>query len=83
MLGENRWVAECQPCWCLTCCFEPCCELANCVHVKRLRARVDELGAILLSDEESSIVHQVHAVSSVEDSIFMESSLDPQFLKDR
>lgn len=51
--------------------------------VKRLRARVDELGAMLLSDEESSIIHQVHAVSSVEDSIYMGSSLAPQLLEDR
>lgn len=54
-----------------------------CMCVKRLRAHIDELGALLLSDEESSIVHQVHAVSSIEDSIFMESSLDPQLLEDR
>uniref|UniRef100_A0A670HR36 Mitochondrial Rho GTPase n=1 Tax=Podarcis muralis TaxID=64176 RepID=A0A670HR36_PODMU len=51
--------------------------------LNRLRAAVAELGAMLLSDEESSIVHQVHAVRSVEDSIFMESSLDPQLLEDR
>lgn len=54
-----------------------------CMCVKRLRLHVDELGAMLLADEESSIIHQVHAVSSVEDSIFMESSLDPQLLEDR
>ncbi|KAJ6656452.1 hypothetical protein lerEdw1_003740 [Lerista edwardsae] len=38
---------------------------------------------MLLSDEESSIIHQVHAVSSVEDSIYMGSSLAPQLLEDR
>ncbi|MGH0131749.1 UNVERIFIED_CONTAM: hypothetical protein FKN15_047868 [Acipenser sinensis] len=44
--------------------------------LNRLSSDVDELGAVLLADEESSLVHQVHAVSYVEDSIFMESSLD-------
>ncbi|CAM4632626.1 unnamed protein product [Lepidochelys olivacea] len=51
--------------------------------LNRLRLHIDELGAVLLADEESSIIHQVHAVSSVEDSIFMESSLDPHLLEDR
>lgn len=51
--------------------------------VKRLRPHIDELGAMLLADEESSIMHQVHAVSFVEDSIFMESSLGPRLLEDR
>ncbi|XP_065419614.1 mitochondrial Rho GTPase 1 isoform X3 [Chrysemys picta bellii] len=51
--------------------------------LNRLRLHIDELGAMLLADEESSIIHQVHAVSSVEDSIFMESSLDPHLLEDR
>ncbi|GAB1296550.1 Mitochondrial Rho GTPase 1 [Apodemus speciosus] len=37
-----------------------------------LRARVAEWGAMLVADDEGSITHQVHAVSSVEDSIFME-----------
>uniref|UniRef100_A0A7M4E091 Ras homolog family member T1 n=1 Tax=Crocodylus porosus TaxID=8502 RepID=A0A7M4E091_CROPO len=51
--------------------------------LNRLRPHVDELGAMLLADEESSIIHQVHAVSFVEDSIFMESSLDPHLFEDR
>lgn len=54
-----------------------------CMCVKRLRPHIDELGAMLLADEESSIMHQVHAVSFVEDSIFMESSLGPRLLEDR
>uniref|UniRef100_A0A8B9D359 Mitochondrial Rho GTPase n=1 Tax=Anser cygnoides TaxID=8845 RepID=A0A8B9D359_ANSCY len=44
---------------------------------------LDELGAMLLADEESSIMQQVHAVNFVEDSIFMESSLGPRLLEDR
>lgn len=54
-----------------------------CMCVKRLRPHIVELGAMLLADEESSIMHQVHAVSFVEDSIFMESSLGPRLLEDR
>lgn len=54
-----------------------------CMCVKRLRAYIDELGAMLLADEESSIMQQVHAVNSIEDSIFMESSLGPRLLEDR
>lgn len=62
---------------------ELCCELQT-VHVyKRLRARVAEWGAVLLADDEGSVTHQVHAVSSVEDSIFMESSHGPLFLEAR
>jgi len=49
-----------------------------CMCVKRLRPYIDELGATLLADEESSIMQQVHAVNFVEDSIFMESSLGPR-----
>lgn len=57
---------------------------ANCVHVyERLKARVAEWGAMLLADDEGSITHQVHAVSSVEDSIFMESSHGQLFLDNR
>uniref|UniRef100_A0A8V5H429 Uncharacterized protein n=1 Tax=Melopsittacus undulatus TaxID=13146 RepID=A0A8V5H429_MELUD len=51
--------------------------------LNRLRAYIDELGAMLLADEESSIMQQVHAVNSIEDSIFMESSLGPRLLEDR
>ncbi|XP_054429122.1 mitochondrial Rho GTPase 1 isoform X1 [Pteronotus mesoamericanus] len=51
--------------------------------LNRLRARVAEWGAVLLADDEGSITHQVHAVSSVEDSIFMESSHGPLFLEAR
>ncbi|XP_064323222.1 mitochondrial Rho GTPase 1 isoform X2 [Phalacrocorax carbo] len=51
--------------------------------LNRLRPYIDELGAMLLADEESSIMQQVHAVNSVEDSIFMESSLGPRLLEDR
>ncbi|ELK29977.1 Mitochondrial Rho GTPase 1 [Myotis davidii] len=51
--------------------------------LNRLRARVAEWGAMLLADDEGSITHQVHAVSSVEDSIFMESSHGPLFLEAR
>lgn len=58
------------------------CKLCACVY-KRLRARVAEWGAMLLADDEGSITHQVHAVSSVEDSIFMESSHGPLFLEAR
>lgn len=57
------------------------CELCMCV--KRLRPYLDELGAMLLADEESSIMQQVHAVNSVENSIFMESSLGPRVHEDR
>lgn len=54
------------------------------MHVcKRLRARVAEWGAMLLADDEGSVTHQVHAVSSIEDSIFMESSHGPVFLEAR
>lgn len=54
------------------------------MHVyERLKARVAEWGAMLLADDEGSITHQVHAVSSVEDSIFMESSHGQLFLDDR
>lgn len=54
------------------------------MHVyERLKARVAEWGAMLLADDEGSITHQVHAVSSVEDSIFMESSHGQPFLDDR
>ncbi|XP_078385186.1 mitochondrial Rho GTPase 1-A isoform X1 [Cetorhinus maximus] len=42
--------------------------------LNRLKDRVDEVGAMLLANDEGSLVHQVHAVSFVEDSIFMESS---------
>ncbi|KAL2297775.1 hypothetical protein Nmel_016339 [Mimus melanotis] len=48
-----------------------------------LRAYLAEVGAMLLADEESRIMQQVHAVHSVEDSIFMESSLGPRLLEDR
>ncbi|XP_009285950.1 PREDICTED: mitochondrial Rho GTPase 1 isoform X1 [Aptenodytes forsteri] len=51
--------------------------------LNRLRPYIDELGAMLLADEESSIMQQVHAVNFVEDSIFMESSLGPRLLEDR
>uniref|UniRef100_A0A4W3JEX5 Ras homolog family member T1 n=1 Tax=Callorhinchus milii TaxID=7868 RepID=A0A4W3JEX5_CALMI len=52
--------------------------------LNRLKDQVAELGAMLLADEESSLVHQVHAVSFVEDSIFMESSVAPALhLEDR
>nr|XP_014342588.1 PREDICTED: mitochondrial Rho GTPase 1 isoform X1 [Latimeria chalumnae] len=51
--------------------------------LNRLRPHVEDLGAMLLADEESSIIHQVHAVSFVEDSIFMGSSLDPCLLEER
>lgn len=71
------------------CCFQlpsfvSCaCELQT-VHVyKRLRARVADWGAMLLADDEGSITHQVHAVTCVEDSIFMESSHGPLFLEAR
>lgn len=57
------------------------CKLCMCVI--RLRPYIDELGAMLLADEESSIMQQVHAVNFVEDSIFMESSLGPRLLEDR
>lgn len=63
---------------------EPCYELQTVrVCMKRLRAYLDELGAMLLADQESRIMQQVHAVSSVEDSIFMESSLGPRLLEAR
>lgn len=63
---------------------ELCLWTANCVHVcKRLRARVADWGAMLLADDEGSITHQVHAVTCVEDSIFMESSHGPLFLEAR
>ncbi|XP_051490557.1 mitochondrial Rho GTPase 1 isoform X3 [Apus apus] len=51
--------------------------------LNRFRPYLAELGAMLLANEESSIMQQVHAVSSVEDSIFMESSLGPRVLEDR
>ncbi|XP_009872983.1 PREDICTED: mitochondrial Rho GTPase 1 isoform X1 [Apaloderma vittatum] len=51
--------------------------------LNRLRRYIDELGAMLLADEESSIMQQVHAVNFVEDSIFMGSSLGPRLLEDR
>ncbi|XP_049984539.1 mitochondrial Rho GTPase 1 [Alexandromys fortis] len=51
--------------------------------LNRLKARVAEWGAMLLADDEGSITHQVHAVRSVEDSIFMESSHGELFLDDR
>lgn len=54
------------------------------MHVcERLRAQVAEWGAVLLADDEGSVTHQVHAVGSVEDSIFMESSHGPLFLEAR
>lgn len=56
---------------------------ALCMCVTRLRAYLAEVGAMLLADEESRIMQQVHAVHSVEDSIFMESSLGPRLLEDR
>ncbi|KAK1805173.1 hypothetical protein P4O66_019521 [Electrophorus voltai] len=37
---------------------------------------VDELSAYLSTDEESSLIHQVHAVSFVEDTVYMESSVN-------
>lgn len=43
----------------------------------RLEPCVEHLGACLLTDEESSLIHQVHEVTYVEDSIYMESSVDP------
>ncbi|XP_078257580.1 mitochondrial Rho GTPase 1 isoform X4 [Rhinoraja longicauda] len=39
--------------------------------LNRFKDRVDEVGALLLANDEGSLVHQVHAVSFVEDSIFM------------
>ncbi|XP_027547151.1 mitochondrial Rho GTPase 1 isoform X5 [Neopelma chrysocephalum] len=51
--------------------------------LNRLRAWLAELGAVLVADQESSVMQQVHAVSSLEDSIFMESSLGPRLLEDR
>ncbi|MFT7797751.1 mitochondrial Rho GTPase 1-A-like isoform X1 [Arapaima gigas] len=44
--------------------------------LSRLRPYVDELGAFLLANEEASLIQQVHAVSHVEESIYMESSVD-------
>ncbi|XP_030064264.1 mitochondrial Rho GTPase 1 isoform X2 [Microcaecilia unicolor] len=65
-------------------------DLLQCVRNKvfaaflnRLRAGVAELGAMLLADRESSITHQVHAVHSVEDSVFMGSSLHPRLHQNR
>lgn len=53
-------------------------ELPCCVHVCiRLRPFIQDVGTFLLADEESSLTHQVHAVSFVEDSVYMESSVDP------
>ncbi|XP_048847309.1 mitochondrial Rho GTPase 1-A isoform X2 [Brienomyrus brachyistius] len=43
----------------------------------RLRPCLDELGAFLLADQESSLTQQVHPVVHVEESIYMESSVDP------
>ncbi|XP_056309478.1 mitochondrial Rho GTPase 1-A isoform X1 [Danio aesculapii] len=45
--------------------------------LNRLRPFIQDVGTFLLADEESSLTHQVHAVSFVEDSVFMESSVDP------
>ncbi|XP_064171873.1 mitochondrial Rho GTPase 1-A-like [Anguilla rostrata] len=45
--------------------------------LNRLRPRVAELGALLLPDAESSLTQQVHAVSRVEESAYMESSARP------
>lgn len=53
-------------------------ELPCCVHVCiRLRSFIQDVGTFLLADEESGLTHQVHAVSFVEDSVYMESSVDP------
>ncbi|KAJ7397689.1 hypothetical protein BTVI_133296 [Pitangus sulphuratus] len=46
-----------------------------------LGACLAELGAVLVADQERSVMQQVHAVSSLEDSIFMESSLGPRLLE--
>lgn len=43
----------------------------------RLRPFIQDMGTFLLADEESSLVHQVHEVSFVEESVYMESSVDP------
>ncbi|XP_039542973.1 mitochondrial Rho GTPase 1-A isoform X5 [Pimephales promelas] len=45
--------------------------------LNRLRSFIQEVGTFLLADEESGLTHQVHAVSFVEDSVYMESSVDP------
>nr|XP_033817120.1 mitochondrial Rho GTPase 1 isoform X2 [Geotrypetes seraphini] len=82
-------------CACNRCAFCLCqsflnSDLLQCVKNKlftavlnRLRAGVAELGAMLLTDRESSITHQVHAVHSVEDSIFTGSSLKPHLHQNR
>ncbi|KTG40202.1 hypothetical protein cypCar_00007853 [Cyprinus carpio] len=45
--------------------------------LNRLRPFIQDVGTFLLADEESSLTHQVHAVSFVEDSVYMESSVEP------
>uniref|UniRef100_A0A4W5NRP6 Uncharacterized protein n=1 Tax=Hucho hucho TaxID=62062 RepID=A0A4W5NRP6_9TELE len=37
--------------------------------------RLHDVGAYLLADEEFSLIQQVHAISNVEESIYMESSV--------
>uniref|UniRef100_A0A8C7VHC4 Mitochondrial Rho GTPase n=1 Tax=Oncorhynchus mykiss TaxID=8022 RepID=A0A8C7VHC4_ONCMY len=39
--------------------------------------RLHDVGAYLLADEECSLIQQVHAISNVEESIYMESSVQP------
>ncbi|CAI9535655.1 unnamed protein product, partial [Staurois parvus] len=45
--------------------------------VNRLRAWLDVLGEYLIVDADSSLGHQVHPVSHMEYSIFMDTSADP------
>ncbi|XP_069050748.1 mitochondrial Rho GTPase 1-A isoform X1 [Lepisosteus oculatus] len=75
-------------CTCNRCTFCICqnvlnSDLLQCVKTKlytavlnRLGPRVDALGALLLASEDGSLVHQVHAVSSLEDSAFLGSTVD-------
>lgn len=49
-----------------------------CVPVcARLWPYLEHLGAYLLVDEEPSLFHQVQEITCVEESIYMESSVDP------
>lgn len=51
-------------------------ELPYCVHVC-VCTRLHDVGAYLLVDEECSLIQQVHTISNVEESIYMESSVQP------
>ncbi|KAK6312264.1 hypothetical protein J4Q44_G00179280 [Coregonus suidteri] len=72
-------------CTCNRCTFCICQNILRSQLLRTIKAkfysvvlnRLHDVGAYLLDDEECSLIQQVHAISNVEESIYMESSVQP------